>query len=209
MPTPPAAPPTPPAAAQLTNPYAAMKPWPASANELLTNLKLAIDNDWLLQPAFYAEWNLREFFGTMEKVWLDPTPPEYPGFGINSKKALSAHAPLPEAQRVGVSYFDQSNITVRGGLRRGTSGNLRGGIGLSMGNQVVRFHETEGLFGTRWKFNPPGPPPGHYIPPPITHPLGLKYILFDLSTTTRKITIQQYLHGDGSIQSFSINIEEK
>jgi hypothetical protein len=45
---------------------------PASGADLLRNLKLAFDQDWLLQPAFYDDAILLKFFDGQRVVWKKP-----------------------------------------------------------------------------------------------------------------------------------------
>ena len=201
---------SPTAATPAANPYAAMKPWPASANELLGNLKLAIDNDWLLQPAFYEEQNLRGFFGTREKVWDHAVVPLSPRFGINSASYVRERKTFTDEQLKTMSYFDRTDATVSGATGLSPQQKRNGNIRLYLRERSVFFSEVERIFGTNWKFNPPGfPPSGHAVLPPVTHPMGLKYVLFDLGTDVHAKTIQIRTHGNGAIDTFLVLAGEK
>ena len=196
---------------QLPTIYSAMKAWPTSAHELLSNLKLALDNDWLLQPSFYEEQSLREFFGTREKVLNRENTPGLPGFGISSAvyPVLQKYK-FTDKQLNAMSYFDRSDVRASGGTGESSVKKRGGHINFYIRESSIKFAEIESIFGKNWKFNPPELPPSpHRIFPTITHPLGSKYMLFDFRTDSLKKTIEIQTHGDGAVKDININIKEK
>jgi hypothetical protein len=193
-----------------SNDYSAMKAWPTSAHELLSNLKLALDRDWLMQPAFYEEQNLRDFFGTKEKIWDLRFSPGFPQFGINSAVYPMNPGKITEERIKELSYFNRTDCEVKGGIGQSQQQKRNGNISFYFREMSIPFSEAERIFGSNFRFNPPPYPPlGHQILPLITHPLGLKYMVFDFSTGDRRKTIQIITHGNGAINNFYIQTGEK
>ena len=109
-----------------------------------------------------------------------------------------------------MSYFDGTDGRVGGGTGLSPLQKRSGRINLYLREESVSFSEVERVFGASWKFNPPGfPPSGHAVLPRVTDPMGLKYVLFDLSTNLRTKTIQIRTHGNGAINSLLILTGEK
>lgn len=187
-----------------------MKAWPNSAHELLSNLKLALDQDWLLQPSFYEEQNLREFFGARERFGIIPPNPQRLGFSINSSSYVKEQKRFSSEQLHTMSYFDQTDGTIEGSTGVTSVGKKFGSIYLYLREASIPFSEVERIFGSSWKFNPPNYPPSpHRILLPITHPLGMKYMLFDLNTLSHTKHIRIETHENGALSHFQIQIQEK
>jgi hypothetical protein len=187
-------------------PYSAMHINPDSIDELLANIKLGFDNLWYLQPEFYTVENLKPFFGMMDMTVYD-----------NSKdvsKIRFAANSWNRGRNVGViikpsieklNLLDSLDSSVGGSLF--IKKQVQGSMSITFGDKIIRFDKITSVFGNDYVIDKWWPMPFmHYVPPPVTSPLGLKKIDFKFDLEKYKAYVVIYTHPNGAVNFFEIDI---
>jgi hypothetical protein len=185
---------------------------PVTPEELLKNIKLALENNLFLREDFYTEDNFRRVFGDYAYSWRDndaehkfvdmePT--------VQARPSSQGHPCL----KSGALSWGVNSV---GGKARGWRARIVGSL-LHADPRCSSFSADliESLFGKPTKVtaifenNRPPPHGRNVVFGPKTHPLGHSDIEFDLGDAAISKIISFEIRGDGICTGFGLTVGDK
>jgi hypothetical protein len=162
-----------------------------------------------LQPAFYTVENLKPFFGMMDvnvRNYIENDAQiRFSANSWNYGRVLGVVINSP-AQKL--HFMDLLDSSVGGGLY--LKSGKRGGFRISFNDKTIPLEGITSIFGNDYVIDKWWPMPSmHYVPPPVTSPLGLKKIDFKLDYSNYEKSIQIYTHPNGAVDSFFVVVKVK
>lgn len=177
----------------------AMVKKPSTLIELLSNIKVALDNGLLIQDSFYSEANLKHFFGANKISWRAPE--NDPGKKwVNVSEFGDMVKPVTVGNNVFSGIDCSAGKTVNGHEKTNASVKL-----LFMGSEEsLSFEKVVQLFGPGWQQDPylPFPPSGKIFKTP-THPHGNERIKYVYDNPRGRRSIEIEFGHDGTL--YTIN----
>lgn len=176
---------------------------PSNSLELLRNIKLALENHWLLDRDFFTPYNLCRLLGTdAQDIQILEEDGDTTFYILISSTGHTV--PLSELYKE-ASY--PVAATFQGGFRivRGMS---VGSISLSYEIPDFTFGEVEKVFGKNW-VRIEMPAPLHSIPSPPTSPLGNLTVKYDFIGSGLDESILLKTNSVGSVSNIRFKDGDK
>jgi len=175
---------------------------PSTVLELLTNLKVALDQNLLLREDFYTQENLKKISGGDKVFWIGKTP-------TRQQAGITEFGGMLRPVRVGNNTFEGVSYSVGRDVLDSEKIQANAHLSFMASNPDVTFEQIEDVFGKGWQRFPFFPPPtGRKFEPP-THPPGNDRIRYDFDSGHVGRSIVMEFHEDGTLYNITFSEETK